>query len=74
MDIFEKNQKETEEKMKKYELGALKQMGIGLWAAASVFTAVNAFNDGRAFYVVTGIISAAGAIAFAIVAYRKKLW
>lgn len=32
-----------------------------LWAVATLFTAVSAFNAGKAFYVVTGIIAVIGA-------------
>jgi len=38
-----------------------------LWAVATLFTAVSAFNDGKAFYIVTGIIAVIGA---GIVTYK----
>ena len=73
MDIFEKNQKESEEKMRKYTLSSLKQMGIGLWAATVIVTSIFAFNEGAGFYSVTGVLADLGAIAIAVVAYMKKI-
>lgn len=42
-----------------------------LWCAASVFTAVNAFNDGEGFYIATGIISSIGAVVMAVKVYKE---
>ena len=41
-----------------------------LWFAASLFTAVNALNNGEGFYVVTGIISIIGAAIFTVKTYK----
>lgn len=43
-----------------------------LWAFATIITAVNAFNDGNAFYIGAGIVSLAGAIFMTVKAYKKN--
>lgn len=70
-NIFEKQAEEALAKQKKATKDfAIKLIPTGLWAAASIFTAANAFNDGKAFYVVTGIISIIGALVFTIKTYK----
>lgn len=49
---------------------ALRIIPTVLWCVASILTAVNAFNGGEGFYIVTGIISVIGSVVFAIKIYK----
>ena len=70
-DTFNKQAEEALAKQKKATKDFLtKIIPTALWTAATIFTAVNAFNDKKAFYVVTGLIAIAGALVFAIKVYK----
>ena len=75
MDIFEKNQKEVEAKLRKNLIIGLKQMGVGIWAFAVIISAVFAFNEGApVVHIVAGIIAIIGAIVAVVLAYKYKDW
>ena len=43
-----------------------------LWTAATVFAVVPAFNEGKGFPVVCGIIAIAGALVACIKVFKKR--
>lgn len=73
MDVFEKQQKELEEKRKKDLILGLMQIATGLWAFCVVITAVFVFNSGfSVLHIITGVISVAGAIVATVAMYKKS--